>query len=138
MHIPLSISPRTFDPRLPPELERNVFEIAALSRPTSIPHLMLIAWRVKDWVEPLLYRVILLDSGAVSKDMQGFPTLTPEILRRVIASRPPEFVQSVVKHLFLWAPHRNNVDTILAACVGVKTCRLCERSSTCTIERVIY
>jgi hypothetical protein len=37
------------DPRLPYELERVIFEIAAVSRPTSIPNLMLTAWRVKDW-----------------------------------------------------------------------------------------
>jgi hypothetical protein len=34
---------------LPPELERVVFEISALSRPIDIPNLMLIAWRVKEW-----------------------------------------------------------------------------------------
>lgn len=37
------------DPRLPYALERVIFEIAAVSRPTSIPNLMLTAWRVKDW-----------------------------------------------------------------------------------------
>ena len=36
-------------PRLPPELERVIFEIAALSYPTTTPNLMLIAWRVKNW-----------------------------------------------------------------------------------------
>ncbi|KAJ7849503.1 hypothetical protein B0H14DRAFT_2765353 [Mycena olivaceomarginata] len=41
------------DPRLPPELEQKIFEIAALLRPTRIPTLMLV-------VEPLLYRVVFL------------------------------------------------------------------------------
>jgi hypothetical protein len=35
--------------RLPPELERTIFEIAALLEPTNIPTLMRIAWRVKHW-----------------------------------------------------------------------------------------
>ena len=38
---------RAFD--FPLELERLIFELAALSLPVSIPNLMLIAWRVKDW-----------------------------------------------------------------------------------------
>ncbi|KAJ7131272.1 hypothetical protein C8R44DRAFT_871785 [Mycena epipterygia] len=37
------------------ELERKIFELAALSRPKAIPTLMRVAWRVKLWVEPLLY-----------------------------------------------------------------------------------
>ncbi|KAJ7810358.1 hypothetical protein B0H14DRAFT_1489140 [Mycena olivaceomarginata] len=48
------------DPRLPPELEQKIFEIAALLRPTRIPTLMLVCQRVKWWVEPLLYRVVFL------------------------------------------------------------------------------
>lgn len=37
------------DSRIPHEVERIIFEIAALSRPVSIPNLMLVAWRVKEW-----------------------------------------------------------------------------------------
>ncbi|KAJ6489992.1 hypothetical protein C8R45DRAFT_1096958 [Mycena sanguinolenta] len=48
------------DTRLPPELEHKIFEIAALARPKSIPALMLVARRVKCWVEPLLYRIVFL------------------------------------------------------------------------------
>ncbi|KAJ6505230.1 hypothetical protein C8R45DRAFT_1181337 [Mycena sanguinolenta] len=51
------------DPRLPPELERGIFEIAALARPIWIPALILVARRVKFWVEPLLYHVVLLKNG---------------------------------------------------------------------------
>jgi hypothetical protein len=36
-------------PILPPELEREIFEICAISRPASIPNLMLVAQRVKEW-----------------------------------------------------------------------------------------
>ena len=37
------------EPRLPVELERKVFELAAHSRPKSIPTLLLVAHRVKIW-----------------------------------------------------------------------------------------
>ncbi|KAJ6505104.1 hypothetical protein C8R45DRAFT_544383 [Mycena sanguinolenta] len=46
--------------RLPPELERRIFEIAAVACPMRIPTLMLVARRVKFWVEPLLYGVVCL------------------------------------------------------------------------------
>ncbi|KAJ7059717.1 hypothetical protein C8F01DRAFT_1370585 [Mycena amicta] len=46
------------DPRLPPELEREIFEIAALADPKTIPILVQVAHRVLDWTEPLLYRTL--------------------------------------------------------------------------------
>ncbi|KAJ7866185.1 hypothetical protein B0H14DRAFT_3862044 [Mycena olivaceomarginata] len=55
-----SESPTLLEPRLPPELECRIFEIVALARPVSIPSLMLVARRVKEWPEPLLYRIIML------------------------------------------------------------------------------
>ncbi|KAJ6482777.1 hypothetical protein C8R45DRAFT_307587 [Mycena sanguinolenta] len=54
----------TVSPLLPPELEQTIFEVIALSWPRSIPRLMLVAWRVKSWVEPLLYRTIIVGSPA--------------------------------------------------------------------------
>jgi hypothetical protein len=44
------LSIQVADRRLPPELERVVFETAAMSADlTFIPNLMLVASRVKDW-----------------------------------------------------------------------------------------
>jgi hypothetical protein len=37
------------DPKLPPEIERVIFESVAFSHPVRIPNLMQVAWRVKDW-----------------------------------------------------------------------------------------
>ncbi|KAJ7751752.1 hypothetical protein DFH07DRAFT_941592 [Mycena maculata] len=53
-------SPTRATPTLPPESDKEIFEIATSSPPLSIPRLMLVAWRVKTWVEPLLYRVLVL------------------------------------------------------------------------------
>ncbi|KAJ6556345.1 hypothetical protein B0H19DRAFT_1262415 [Mycena capillaripes] len=103
--------------RLPAELERVIFKIAALSRPVTIPKLMLVAWRVKEWVGPLLYRVVMVaDRGT---DMGGFPTCTVDLLLRVIADRSPEFFHNATKHLFLEIDNASQADTILSACSGV-------------------
>ncbi|KAJ7230842.1 hypothetical protein B0H12DRAFT_1263872 [Mycena haematopus] len=45
--------------RLPPELERHIFELAANSHSKSIPTLLLVAHRVKIWLEPILYSVVV-------------------------------------------------------------------------------
>ncbi|KAJ7230844.1 hypothetical protein B0H12DRAFT_221117 [Mycena haematopus] len=46
-------------PRLPLELERYVFELAAYSQYKSIPTLISVAHRVKIWLEPILYSVVV-------------------------------------------------------------------------------
>ncbi|KAJ6533321.1 hypothetical protein DFH09DRAFT_1370097 [Mycena vulgaris] len=102
--------------RLPPELERQIFEIAALSRPVAIPTLMLVAWRVKTWLEPLLYRVVSL-TDRPSKD--GFPHFTSEILLRAVHQKPAGFLEKSVRHLYLWQAYRCDMAVILPACTGV-------------------
>ncbi|KAJ7847805.1 hypothetical protein B0H14DRAFT_3453508 [Mycena olivaceomarginata] len=44
---------------LPVELERKIFEIAAQSNSMFIPTLLLVAHRVKTWLEPMLYSVVV-------------------------------------------------------------------------------
>ncbi|KAJ7856774.1 hypothetical protein B0H13DRAFT_1902497 [Mycena leptocephala] len=97
-----------------------VFEIAALSHPIDIPNLMLIAWRIREWVEPLLYRVVLVGS-LKPHIISGFPVFTADILLRVIASKPPGFLQNAVRHLFFDGEageqsEQSEVEAILAAC----------------------
>lgn len=41
--------------KLPVELEREIFELAALSRPVTIPKLMLVSWYVNKWYFLWLY-----------------------------------------------------------------------------------
>ncbi|KAJ6529223.1 hypothetical protein B0H19DRAFT_1193455 [Mycena capillaripes] len=50
------------DPILPVDLEREVFETTALMYPKSTPKLLLIARRVKFWIEPLPYRVVCISA----------------------------------------------------------------------------
>ncbi|KAJ6449371.1 hypothetical protein C8R45DRAFT_1114728 [Mycena sanguinolenta] len=110
----------------PPELERAIFEIAATARPSSIPSLMRVARRTKEWVEPLLYRVIFV-SGSIIADIHGFPSIPLDILLAVIAKNPTSFFLSSATHIFLENPPGIEpalwdcaVDTILTVCQGVK------------------
>ncbi|KAJ6481923.1 hypothetical protein C8R45DRAFT_1003463 [Mycena sanguinolenta] len=64
--------------RLPPELERQIFEIAANSHSKSIPTLLLVARRVKIWLEPILYNVVFL-----SPSPSGFEFQSPAISQHV-------------------------------------------------------
>ncbi|KAJ7255550.1 hypothetical protein C8J57DRAFT_598003 [Mycena rebaudengoi] len=47
-------------PSFPLEIEREIFEIAATHHPETIPTLLLVAQRVLQWIEPLLYRTLVV------------------------------------------------------------------------------
>ncbi|KAF8190601.1 hypothetical protein K438DRAFT_1831357 [Mycena galopus ATCC 62051] len=116
-------------PRLPAELECRIFEFAAVTRPTTIPILMLVTSRVKYWIEPLLYRVVVLSSSHRQK-FYGFPVITASVLLRVIETKPPHFLQNAVKIFFFQrGPFQSteldiepsDLEIILPACTGVTT-----------------
>ncbi|KAJ6505111.1 hypothetical protein C8R45DRAFT_544408 [Mycena sanguinolenta] len=78
------LSESDHEPTLPPELERRIFEIAALACPVRIPTLMLVARRVKFLVEPLLYRVVFLKdstTGHLLRDLD-LPAFTAVALEQ--------------------------------------------------------
>ncbi|KAJ7653630.1 hypothetical protein DFH06DRAFT_523853 [Mycena polygramma] len=112
------------EPRLPPELECAIFELAALSRPSIIPTLVRIARRVKQWVEPILYRVVVLPGSRPQRQMDGFPPIPLDILLAIIAKRP-SFVASAVKHIFLQNGRRPllraKLEIILASCSSISS-----------------
>ncbi|KAJ7203538.1 hypothetical protein GGX14DRAFT_651548 [Mycena pura] len=76
-------------PTLPVELEKEIFQMTAYSRLSSIPCLMLVAHRVKIWVEPLLFWVIALDRSSLpyaypmadDVDFSGIQSLSTSVLR---------------------------------------------------------
>ncbi|KAJ7093593.1 hypothetical protein C8R44DRAFT_860686 [Mycena epipterygia] len=106
--------------RLPLDLQREIFEISALSRPRTILNLMLVAHRVRIWVEPLLYRVIHFHEGDFS---ERAPPFTVDILVRAIRAKSTSFFPHSVRHLFLWDHWDHPTDgvaTILRACTGVR------------------
>ncbi|KAJ7443899.1 hypothetical protein B0H11DRAFT_452304 [Mycena galericulata] len=91
--------------QVPPELERQIFEISALSRPRAIPRLMLAAWRVKEWVEPLLYRTIVLKYGPRA---DHYPAFTVDILLTSIRSKPA-FFRDAVRNLLFLVPYQEEL-----------------------------
>ncbi|KAJ7204165.1 hypothetical protein GGX14DRAFT_460974 [Mycena pura] len=104
--------------RLPPELELRIFEFAALSLPKSIPSLVRVAWRVKQWVEPLLYRtlVITYSGGAI----EGLPFCTMNELIGIIQTKSPAFLSNAVQNVMLDSVDRTFVRTVLSAFSGIK------------------
>ncbi|KAF7369649.1 hypothetical protein MVEN_00295900 [Mycena venus] len=94
------------EPRLPPELERSIFEIAALWRPTDMPALLRIAWRVKLWYFP-----------------DRTSSVSPlDTLLNKISTESGSLVLSSVRHIFLELEQDQKisvVDAILTACPHV-------------------
>ncbi|KAJ7229904.1 hypothetical protein GGX14DRAFT_581596 [Mycena pura] len=96
--------------RLPPELERNIFETAAVRHPRSIPTLLRVARRCLVWIEPLLYRVVRGSNSSLA-----IATL------KAVRSKPA-FLHGAVRHLSLDAGCRWSEDEateVLAACTGI-------------------
>ncbi|KAJ7617182.1 hypothetical protein FB45DRAFT_933585 [Roridomyces roridus] len=93
-------------PILPPELEQAIFEVAAYEEPPCVPRLMLVAWRVKKWVERYLYRILLF-SDVPSPGLHGvyaYPYDASEdedeiLLHTHITSLPIDLLKSSVQHL---------------------------------------
>ncbi|KAJ6574558.1 hypothetical protein B0H19DRAFT_1254249 [Mycena capillaripes] len=71
-------------PPLPPELERKIFEICTYAQPVSIPNLMLVAARVKEWLEPLLYVTIVVEGDLTFQSMKELPRVTIKIMLSII------------------------------------------------------
>ncbi|KAF7341852.1 hypothetical protein MSAN_02040700 [Mycena sanguinolenta] len=98
-----------------------------------IPNLMLVASRVKHWVEPLLYRVLILSSGSsyLAREIYGFPIITISALLRLIAAKSHS-PQNAVKILVSAMVFDIEMEPILAACSNVSdTLSYCEYAACC-------
>ncbi|KAJ7061751.1 hypothetical protein C8F01DRAFT_1252528 [Mycena amicta] len=83
-------------PILPFEIEGIIFETAAFSRPKQVPTLMLVAWRVHQWVEPLLYRTLSIRIPPLNFfPMLEIPNITLTHLTHLIASKDATFLDAV-------------------------------------------
>ncbi|KAJ7229897.1 hypothetical protein GGX14DRAFT_581579 [Mycena pura] len=95
---------------LPPELERNIFETAAVRHPRSIPTLLRVARRCLVWIGPLLYRVVRGSNCSLAN-----ATLNAVRFK-------PAFLHDAVHHLSLdtgcpWS--KDQAREVLAACTGI-------------------
>ncbi|KAJ7184921.1 hypothetical protein C8R46DRAFT_1065469, partial [Mycena filopes] len=102
-------------PMLPPELERVVFEIAA-SNLGDIFNMMLVAWRVREWVESYLYRVV--SNTPLESEMFATPF---NVYTIPIDQKPVGFWSKSVKSVF-FEPEPTpeaNITRLLTACKGI-------------------
>ncbi|KAJ6565295.1 hypothetical protein DFH09DRAFT_1363870 [Mycena vulgaris] len=104
---------------LPFDLERHVFELAALSHTVSIPPILRVAWRVKHWIETLLYRTLVIRRFLSEGKIHGVPPCSVETFRRVVQTKPASFLRNAVRHLLFDKIGPNDVRFILHACPAV-------------------
>ncbi|KAJ7463578.1 hypothetical protein FB451DRAFT_1264943 [Mycena latifolia] len=96
-------------PALPPELEREIFEIAALLHAPSMPALLRVARRVKVWIEPMLYLVL-----SITRDTGRPLQISLGAVHRVMDEKPAAFFH---RHLqFLNGFTADEIIDILSAC----------------------
>jgi len=119
----MSEDPTELSPALPAELEQTIFEMAAHIRPLSIPRFMLVAWRVKIWVEPLLFRTIVLSQRPYDpQNLQGhIPAFESDILLPIIQSESRRFLAASVHNLLLppWISSED-ATAVLSACTSIE------------------
>ncbi|KAJ6476352.1 hypothetical protein C8R45DRAFT_1102610 [Mycena sanguinolenta] len=68
------------EPVLPPELECEIFEVAARLDFYIIPSLLRVARRVRQWVEPFLYKVVVINDSAKAEAYHLTLLLKPHLL----------------------------------------------------------
>ncbi|KAJ7057477.1 hypothetical protein C8F01DRAFT_332948 [Mycena amicta] len=85
-------------PRLPQELEREIFQLAASSNQGCIGNLMRVARRTLTWTEPFLFVSINMYASGADDIQQTFFLEGRE--------RPPDFFANAVRHVVVedWGP----------------------------------
>ncbi|KAJ7166553.1 hypothetical protein C8R43DRAFT_986328 [Mycena crocata] len=81
-------------PRLPPELERQIFEITAILQPKAVPTLIRVARRVRLWMEPSLYKVIRISAGESKRDADN-------AILRAVDNKPVDFFANATRRMWL-------------------------------------
>ncbi|KAJ7938442.1 hypothetical protein B0H13DRAFT_2648817 [Mycena leptocephala] len=127
---------RTLQPPIfPVELEREIFEMTAYSRPLSIPTLMLVTSRVKLWVEPLLYQIIASD-GPDSTTVAGHPNLRWPTVVVLMQSKPPSFFHNSIRHLLLCDVQVKQSEFLLNNCHRVENLFILSRQLASSLSAI--
>jgi hypothetical protein len=106
---------------LPVEIERPIFECAAWQDRTTAHELLLVARRVKIWVEPIVYTVVTLLDSETHHKRPGASSLNRFL--SVFNSRPPEFFSNRVTHLCLTPDtsfEEEQAIIVLETCINVE------------------
>ncbi|KAJ7213754.1 hypothetical protein C8J57DRAFT_1096694 [Mycena rebaudengoi] len=103
-------------PAFPPELEREIFEVAAIELPESIPQLVRVARRVCVWIEPFLYRTLIVTPHR---------KLDPDALCLAIEKHPAKFAK-YLRNFLTWEHYSENAWSlrILPLCSGIRNLTL--------------
>ncbi|KAJ6569584.1 hypothetical protein B0H19DRAFT_1232357 [Mycena capillaripes] len=99
------------EPRLPPDLERIIFELAADGDLQTMLRIILVAHRCRSWIEPILYRSVVMCQSSWS-----FPLLV-----RTIESRPAHYarwIKAIQINPYI-IPNDPAVTRILTICTGI-------------------
>ncbi|KAK6967086.1 hypothetical protein R3P38DRAFT_3150432 [Favolaschia claudopus] len=110
---------KTAEPSFSRDIEREIFETCAAIRPVSIPKLMLVAWRVKEWLEPLLYRTIAVQFKVA---MEPYPIFRWDALLSTARSKSASFFRDHVRNIAIYAPYESDeaaAAKILPLCTGL-------------------
>ncbi|KAJ7285312.1 hypothetical protein C8J57DRAFT_1498144 [Mycena rebaudengoi] len=103
--------------RLPLELERKIFELAALLHPETIPDLLCVAHRVLTWLEPILYNVLRMDRSARARPIFD-----------AIQCKPRKFLRDAVRHVLLFTSSETwtveNLGMFFDFCPGIRNLSL--------------
>ncbi|KAJ7321878.1 hypothetical protein DFH08DRAFT_941795 [Mycena albidolilacea] len=102
--------------RLPAELEHKIFELAAHAHSKSIPTLLLVARRVKIWLEPILYSMVVFCDL-----IDGHVCFEPVQFSSVIQSQE---ISEHVRRLFASHELGPHLDLVLASCSAVQNLAL--------------
>ncbi|KAF7289768.1 hypothetical protein MIND_01350600 [Mycena indigotica] len=89
----------TSEPRLPAELERKVFRLAAKSDWQAVLPLLLVAQRVRVWVQPLLFHVVRINDSPHSRAFIANALANPAICSTVRYLSLEEPLQSMDKSI---------------------------------------
>ncbi|KAJ7627317.1 hypothetical protein FB45DRAFT_921059 [Roridomyces roridus] len=105
-------------PALPQDLEGEIFLLAAYSNPPSVPTLMLVAQRVKAWVEVFRYRVMILYKKNAHHGVpwdKDYPFPDDEEFSH-LRSIPPVTLRNSVRHLFIQLLSKEMTKYFLSTC----------------------
>ncbi|KAF8178222.1 hypothetical protein K438DRAFT_1836520 [Mycena galopus ATCC 62051] len=123
---------------LPPELERHVFEITAFLHPSSRLRLLLVAHRVKIWIEPLLYTVLTIGAPNLSKGNANSSSLSMQTLSNLMDGKPASFFRDHVRHIYFMGSAAAPILRILSVCDAIEDLNLpLEMQSPSTLAPVL-
>ncbi|KAJ7059114.1 hypothetical protein C8F01DRAFT_1301401 [Mycena amicta] len=105
-------------PVLPPDLEREIFELVALAMPQMLPSLLHVAHRVHLWTEPLLWRTI-----QITPRHPANITAFLDVARHKSAAFLAQHVKRVIVQYPRLTPRKTELNVILhllRSCTGIQ------------------